>query len=125
MLDEPITEPHTSSVSELDGISVEWSFYLPLIRNIEQRHAEFDDAETPRLPESVVHGTRRLICWLYIHGENLPTVMTGTCDATIVLEWHDAEGDQVFRSFDVLSDDTAEEYIKFTNGKSVLRTVEF
>ena len=102
-----------------------WKSFWPMIRKIEQRHAEYDDAETPRLPESVVNGTRRLIRRLDDLGRVPPTVMTGTCDGTIVLEWHDPEGEQSFRSLDVLGDHVAEEYIRFVNGESELRAVEF
>ena len=55
----------------------------------------------------------------------LPTVMTGTCDATITLEWHEAVGEQTFRSLDVLNEDEAEEFIHYANGTSDLQTVTF
>jgi hypothetical protein len=102
-----------------------WARLRPLISEIERRHAEYDDAESPRLTESVIQGTRKLICRLDSDGEKPPTLMTGTCDATIVFEWHDTMGDQAFRSLEVLNDTTAEEYIKFVNGQSTLRTVDF
>lgn len=102
-----------------------WGGLWSQIRQIEARHAEWDDAETPRLPTAVVQGARRLIRWLENRGESPPTVMTGTCDATITCEWHDWGGEGAFRSLDVLSENEAEEYVAAANGQPILRTLIF
>jgi hypothetical protein len=101
-----------------------WGCYRMMIRQIEEHHSQYNDSETPKLLPSVIDGARQYINRLEERGETTPTLMIGTCDGTIVLEWHESEGDQVFRSLEVLSGNTAEEYIKYANGQSILRTVD-
>ncbi len=95
------------------------------MQKIQAFHQEYNDAETPQLPNAVMHGTRRLLDVLQKIGYKLPTIMVGTCDATITLEWHDAFGPGTFRSLDVLSENEAEEYLHDAPGRHVLRTVTF
>ena len=92
---------------------------------VEARHRLTDDAETPRLPDAVLQGTRRLLRILEDTREMIPTLMTGTCDATVTLEWHAPAGPGTFRSLDVLSEDTAEEFVIPAAGRKSLRTVAF
>lgn len=101
-----------------------WGRLWAQLKAVEARH-RLDDAETPRLPDAVVQGTRRLIRYLEDARETPPTLMTGTCDATVTLEWHAPGGPGTFRSLDVLAEDAAEEFVITAAGKKSLRAVAF
>ena len=108
-----------------------WGRLWSQLKVIEARHRLADDAETPRLPDAVIQGTRRLIRYLEDARdledarETPPTLMTGTCDATVTLEWHAPGGPGSFRSLDVLAEDTAEEFVITAAGVKSLSTVAF
>lgn len=102
-----------------------WGQFWPRIKVIEQRHREHDDAETPRLPDAVLHGTRRLLRSLEDSREIPPTIMTGTCDGTITFEWHNLAGSGGFRSLDVLNENEAEEFLTGVTSEDILRLVTF
>lgn len=102
-----------------------WSRFWPLLNPIEARHRLDRDPETPRLSGAVLNGARRLLRILEDAGEVPPTLMTGTCDATITLEWHDKAGSQTFRSLDILSENTAEEFVMIADAEPTLRKITF
>jgi hypothetical protein len=102
-----------------------WRHLLYQVKLIEDRHRQFDDDETPELPADVVQGAERLIQQLEQSGSALPTVMTGTCDGTICLEWHDALTDVPFQSMDVIGTSQYELFRRYTDKPSTLEVIDF
>jgi|GEM_PF-3341432 len=102
-----------------------WGRFWPLLNPIEVRHNRDNDPEAPRLSGAVLNGARLLLRKLEDAGALPPTLMTGTCDATITLEWHDKVGSQTFRSLDVLSENTAEEFVMNADAEPTLRKITF
>jgi hypothetical protein len=132
MTDLPITEISTKEIGGSDALisandfeTDAWSQLWNQVSLIEERHIQGNDVETPRLSEGVVQGTRRLIRFLDALHEEPPTIMTGTCDGTITLEWHEPYGPKTFRSMDVLSENEAEEFILMDEKQEILRRVAF
>lgn len=115
-------EPLTPTPKLSNGV---WSRLAAQLEVVEARHAQYDDAETPRLSNAVLHGARRLLRHLEATSAEPPTLLTGTCDATVTLEWHEREGSQTFRSLDVLNETEAEEFIMSDPDLKTLRIVKF
>ena len=107
------------------GLLTVWEELWSQLKTIEQLHLEYNDIETPQLPKAVVQGARRLIRSLEARRETPPTVVSGSCDATIVFEWHNWESQKIFRSLEVLNEDKAEEFILEADGHKTLHTVTF
>jgi hypothetical protein len=111
-----LIEPQTSAIT--------WSNFLPSLSQIELRH-QADDEETPKLSVGTLIGARKFIQLQQTLNAVPPTVINGTCDATIVMEWHTFEQGKSFKSIDILGEDQAEEFTIDADGRTALRRFNF
>ncbi len=100
-----------------------WDEQLERLQAVIAFHAKYDDVETPKLPELIISGARKLLLKLEADGVAPPLIIVGSPDATIVFEWHNWEEQKKFRSLEVVSENEAEDFINDPSRKSYSLTM--
>ena len=88
-----------------------WPEAFKSVDKIAEFHRVGDCVETPKLSPDIVNATKLLIMRLARLGHKEPTVFLGTCDATIVFEFHDYFGPKTFKSIEAVDNYQAEVYL--------------
>lgn len=116
---------HVTEINDKDAQHI-WGEQWESLKSVVASHEKYDTEDTPKLPDAVVTGARRLLHQLEAGRVLPPEVIAGTADATIVFEWHDWTGPNIFRSLEVISETEAEEFIRDpNNNKTTLEMVTF